>query len=84
MVALPLAFRAYDEHRARGDGQQAINELEDNYLTVTNMTIRAMEVAHEAILLGTDEDPNHNITQVNCLYSWLTAVKEPVTGRYSM
>ena len=47
-AALLVATHAYDERGTRGKGQQAMKELEDKYLHVTNATTRALQARQQA------------------------------------
>ena len=76
-AALLVAMHAYDERGTRGDGQKAIRELAEKYLTVTDQTIHALQEALAATTMGPDEDPDHYIVKAKRLRRRLTAVKEP-------
>ena len=82
-AALLVAIHAYDERGTRGDGQQAIKELEEKYLNVTDETIRSLQATLAATTMGPDEDPDHYVVKAKRLLNRLTAVKEPVTYYYS-
>ena len=70
--AFLVATHAHDELGTRGDGQEAINELEERYLRVTDEAIRALQAALAATTMGPDEDPDHYIVKAKRLHSRLT------------
>ena len=78
-----MAIHAYDERGTRGDGPQAIKELQEKYLRVTDETARALQATLAATTMGPDEDPDHYVVKAKRLLNRLTAVKEPVTYYYS-